>query len=162
MLVSPAFPRSTHQGVRPNDADDTIIVGRPDVLLRLDPAETIALAESRSFDPRVLYPFRDGAPAGVLRVKRPLIDARGREIPPGEYELVYRVQPALKEHVDTTEFRDFLLLRREDAKSGEHPLVLAMVPATGEVGSGPRFLEGDPLVIEFDLGRHRVALAFSY
>ena len=67
----------------------------------------------------------DGNVVGRLKLTKAWRDFRGREVPPGEYVLRYRIQPKLKDHAGTSEFRDFLVL--EPSPDG-HPFVMALVP----------------------------------
>jgi hypothetical protein len=69
----------------------------------------------------------EGTIVGSIVLYQPWTDYRGVAMPPGSYQLRYRIQPRLKDHAGTTRFRDFLLL--EPSRLGRHPYVMALVPA---------------------------------
>jgi hypothetical protein len=69
----------------------------------------------------------DGKIVGVVRLHKVWRDYRDRDVPAGTYLLRYRIQPILKDHAGTSEWRDFLTLEPSDPK--EHPFVMALVPA---------------------------------
>jgi hypothetical protein len=59
-------------------------------------------------------------------------DYRGQTVPAGTYEMRYAVQPLLKDHAGTSEWRDFAILI--GSASSRHPFVMALVPpADGDV-----------------------------
>jgi hypothetical protein len=131
------------------------------VVMRLSPSREVGTAAERSPDPRVLYRFAEGELVGRIEVLRPFADFRGTEVQAGTWEVEYRIQPPLKEHVDTTEYRDFLVLRR-DLKEREHPTVLALVPSAGEVGEPPGLRQaGGFVILDFDLGKERIGLVIA-
>lgn len=107
---------------------------------------------------------------GLVAFAQEVRDSRGRAIPLGMYLLCYAVQPAIKEHRGTSEFRDMVLLlpaqefpiparpeaivdaSRRVSGTG-HPAVLALVPAqmTGDFPRLTRTISGR-LVLEVRSG----------
>ena len=64
---------------------------------------------------------------GTIELKQEWRDYRGQTVPAGTYEMRYAVQPLLKDHAGTSEWRDFAMLT--GSASSRHPFVMALVPA---------------------------------
>jgi hypothetical protein len=74
---------------------------------------------------RALYSrITRGAILGTITFTEPWQDYRGQTVPAGTYELHYAVQPLLKDHAGTSQWRDFAIL----PGSAGHPYVMALVP----------------------------------
>ena len=149
-----AIPGSIRRALVP---ETTCFVANGRVRLRFWPARKIAIVDRGSDvgppDARIAYKIAPGVPVGAVELTRDWTDAKGQSISPGVYLLVYAIQPLLKDHADTSEIRDFLLLVRprdsaelQDAdrligasrrvSRTRHPAVLALAaPATAGSGS---------------------------
>ena len=127
---------------------------------KIELAHAVKRKEPKAPDPRVLYAFEQGEKLGTLELFSPGADFRGLPIAQGSYELTYRQQPPLKDHVDTSEFRDFVILTDLDEPPGEgHPLVLALIPASASPGDAASVrLEDSALVAELTIDGQRVAI----
>ncbi len=97
--------------------------------------------------------LRPGAFVGVVTFAKPWTDFRGQELAPGTYTLRYAMQPASKDHEDTSPSPDFLMLcpAADDrdpadvpfpalkkmsgkASGGTHPAVMVLLPPGKEAG----------------------------
>ena len=101
---------------------------------------------------------------GAIELRERWRDARGQSIPPGHYTLRYAVQPWFKEHLGTSEYRDFLLLLRTSDDPGDtmavaqaievsglvtdsgHPAVMALQPLESSGESTPEGSDGVGIV----------------
>jgi hypothetical protein len=109
----------------------------------------------------------------------PWIDYRGQTIPAGLYGLVYARQPAFKQHMGVSEFRDAaLLVRPGDVRPGRelaaligasravsgtsHPAVAALFPVAADAAL-PRFSTraNGGSTLEFVAGVFRIGLAVA-
>ena len=95
-----------------------------------------------------------GSAVGVIRFLEPWRDSRDQEVPAATYLLRYVIQPRLKDHLDTTPYRDFLML--EPSPGNAHPFVMALVPAHS---TGRPVLRD--AVIETDIAGVRVGLTLQ-
>jgi len=84
-----------------------------------------------------------GSLAGVIFVQGAWADARGRALTPGIYTARYAIQPQLKDHVDVSPWRDFLLLIPAGATDTPAALTEADAIARSRAASGA----GHPLVL---------------
>ncbi|MBI3450930.1 MAG: hypothetical protein HY049_18695 [Acidobacteria bacterium] len=84
-----------------------------------------------------------GSLVGAILVEGPWADARGRVLAPGTYTARYAVQPQLKDHVDVSPWRDFLILIPAGAADTPGALTEAEAIARSKAASGT----GHPLVL---------------
>lgn len=69
--------------------------------------------------------IRRGEVLATIEFLREWRDYRGQMVPAGVYALSYMVQPRLKDHAGTSEWRDFAIL--ECDKRPGHPFVMALL-----------------------------------
>lgn len=114
---------------------------------------------------RVYLELDPGQLLGVLELSTPWRDSRGQPIAPGVYSLRYALQPWIKDHLGTSEYRDFLLLTdatdddgrwlpdaSAESRSGEltitgHPAVVALHPVPPGMTSFPSLVEDEAGVV---------------
>lgn len=127
---------------------------------KIEAAVTVSTEGRKAPDPRVHYAFLQGERLGTIEILAEGEDFRGIAVPPGRYELIYQRQPPLKDHVDTSEYRDFIVLTGPRSPGPpDHPLVLALVPPSGAPGDPVTMrAEGGMLIAELDIARERVAI----
>lgn len=153
--------------------------------LRVWPARRIRAAAAPAADEspvlreRVEYAIEPGSLVALASWESAWRDYRDQPIPAGVYELVYAIQPAIKDHRGVSEYRDVLLAvpLREGSRSGHgdllqsisaslaasgtaHPAVLALFPALSR-GQRPRVWSGprEAWILEFSAGGVAIALA---
>ena len=109
--------------------------GRP---VRVWPAAALARRTAPVSDERVqLAEIAPASLLGVIEIPAPGVsDARGQAIAPGRYALRYVVQPPLKDHLDTTPWRDFALLLPLAHDDGRRWSAEDLVTEARRVGGG--------------------------
>jgi hypothetical protein len=119
------------------------------LIAELTPRSTpIARATVAAEDPSILFGFIAGGELlGTVRFPADWTDYRGTTVPAGTYELHYAIQPRLKDHLDTSDYRDFAIL---SGFSEGHPRVMALVP--------PDEKRDGELVVPFETGGVRVGV----
>jgi len=119
------------------------------LIAELTPRSTpLARIRVAAEDPSILFGFiARGELLGTVRFPADWTDYRGTIVPAGTYELRYAIQPRLKDHLDTSDYRDFAIL------SGfyeGHPRVMALVL--------PDEARDGELVVPFETGGVRVGV----
>lgn len=125
----------------------------------LDPGSTegISTMGRRAFE--WIHP---GQLLGSLVLRQPIEDARGRQVPPGDYTLRLALQPILKDHFGTSEHREFAVLlpssrdpgtprhtsqaildESRKLSRGAHPIVFPMALAEGSLSALTSFVPLD-------------------
>jgi len=134
--------------------------GRPHCDLWL--LKQLPAKEGFPVSPTVLYPFRSGELAGVIRYHRRGGDFRDQDIDKGVYTIRYAQQPVDGNHVGTSDTVDFMLLslaeddtevgpvdaetlveRSSDAAQSAHPCMLSLLRTADDATTEPTMVHDE-------------------